>query len=78
MYIAFSIQRHPTVSRRWRGILALFVIFVFISAFAAQKQPASREGDVRPSAKIDSGFAEAEQLLQQGLLDQAKEKIEEA
>jgi tetratricopeptide (TPR) repeat protein len=77
MYIAFSIQRHPTVSRRWHGILALFVIFFFPGAFAAQKQPVSREGEVRPSAKTDSGFAEAEQLLQQGLLDQAKEKIEE-
>ena len=77
MYIAFSIQRHPKVSRRRRGILALFVTFVFISAFAAQKQAASREGDVRPSAKIDPDFAEAEQMLQQGLLDQAKKKIEE-
>jgi tetratricopeptide (TPR) repeat protein len=77
MYIAISIQRPPAVYRRLRGILALIVVFIFSSAFAAQQQPASRERPVRPSAEIDSGFAEAEQLLQQGLLDQAKGKIEE-
>src|SRR5450755_2691363 len=82
MYIASSIQRPLAGYRRLRGILALIAAFIFLNSsalnsFAVSQQPATGKRDVRPSAKVDPAFAEAEQLLQQGLLDQAKEKIDE-
>jgi tetratricopeptide (TPR) repeat protein len=56
------------------GICALTLILVCPGVYAEQSHPSR---SVRHSAKVESPFAEAEALIQQGVLDQAKEKLQE-
>ncbi len=79
MAIGASFQ-HPRASagnRPWlRGILALIVIFIFARGHAAQQSVPTR-GKPRTSAKVQSPYVEAETLLRQGLVDEAKKEIQE-
>src|SRR6266849_649992 len=61
---------------RWYGCLALTVIFVLARVYAAQ-QPAPSRTHARPASSASSPFLEAETLLRQGSIDEAKKKIQE-
>ncbi len=56
------------------ALLALGVMLVAATGYAGP-QSASSSGQARQSAKTPSPFLQAETLLRQGLVDQAKEKI---
>jgi tetratricopeptide (TPR) repeat protein len=58
------------------GILALAVILLFPRVSEAQ-QSTSRRNNGQQSSKIQPQFQEAEELFRQGLIEQAKEKIQE-
>jgi tetratricopeptide (TPR) repeat protein len=79
MVIGASFQ-HPAKSGgsqpKARGILALTLVFIFARGDAAQQSLPS-PGNVGPSAKIHSPLLEAETLLRQGLVDEAKKKIQD-
>lgn len=79
MVIGASIQR-PSRSAgrrpRLRAILALAVIFTFARLYAAQQSVPSR-GNTRQSSKIQARFLEAEALLRQGRIEEAKQKIQQ-
>src|SRR6266481_3177277 len=59
-----------------RGIFALALILLFPRVSAAQQSVPSKK-NAQQSSKIQPQFREAEELFRQGLIDQAKEKIEE-
>src|SRR6266481_7783953 len=61
---------------RWYGCLTLTVIFVLARGYAAQ-QPAPSRTHARPASSASSPFLEAETLLRQGSIDEAKKKIQE-
>src|SRR5438094_9497212 len=58
---------------RFSGILAIAII-LFSSRILAQQSASSRK-EVPQTAKIQSHFPDVEELLRQGLIEQAKEKI---
>jgi tetratricopeptide (TPR) repeat protein len=57
-------------------ILALTAIFIFAGSSVAQQSGAARSSP-RPASKAPSPFLEAETLLRQGSVEEAKHKIEE-
>jgi tetratricopeptide (TPR) repeat protein len=57
-------------------VLLLAGLAIPSPGYQAQQSPLDRHS-ARPSAKIGSPFEEAEALIQQGLFEQAKEKIEQ-
>ncbi len=59
-----------------RGIIALILIFAFVRAYPAQ-QPVSKGRNAHSSAKTQSSFREAEALLREGSIEEAKQKIQE-
>ncbi len=59
-----------------RGIFALALILLFPRVSAAQQSVPSKKNS-QQSSKIQPQFREAEELIRRGLVDQAKEKIEE-
>src|SRR5207248_11018590 len=61
---------------RFSGILAIAII-LFSSRILAQQSASSRK-EVPQTAKIQSHFPDVEQLLRQGLLEQAKQKTQHA
>jgi tetratricopeptide (TPR) repeat protein len=61
---------------RWCGCLTLSLIFVLARGYAAQ-QPAPSRPHARPASSAPSPFLEAETLLRQGSIDEAKKKIQE-
>src|SRR6267143_3870828 len=65
--------RRPRLS----GILALSLIFLFPKAFEAQQSASVRKKAPPQTAKTQAHFPEVEELLRQGLIEQAKEKIQE-
>jgi tetratricopeptide (TPR) repeat protein len=72
---SFRRQSTSTGRRLWVcGVLALTVVFISTEGFAQQSLP-SRSNTRQPS-KISSGLLEAEELLRQGLVDRAKEKVQ--
>ena len=74
-----SLQHLLKIARRWRGvsqIRILIVVLVLATASAAQ-QPSAPRSNPRASAKASSPFLEAETLLRQGSIAEAKQKIEE-
>jgi flagellin-like protein len=78
MAIGGSFQHAPRNARR-RGVsplLGLIIVFVFVLAAAAQ-QSAPRRTNPKPAAQASSPFLEAETLLRQGSIAEAKVKIEE-
>jgi tetratricopeptide (TPR) repeat protein len=79
MTIAASVQHPPERAGRrpmLRGVLVLSAIFLFATGNAAQQSGPS-QGSARQSTKTDARFLEAEALLQQGRIDEAKKKIQE-
>src|SRR6267378_6740827 len=70
---------HPSHGRPAKLTLfatcALTVTLVSSLGYAEQSRPSG--SSTRQSAKVESRFAEAETLIQQGLFDQAKEKLHE-
>src|SRR5438552_2316778 len=77
----FSVAMRPS-SRltgrgpRFSGILAIAIILFSSRIFEAQQSASSRK-EVPQTAKIQSHFPEVEELLRQGLIEQAKEKIQD-
>ena len=75
-----AFRQHPPerAGRRpmLRGILALSTVFLLATGNAAQ-QSAPSTGGTRQSTRTDSRFLEAEALLRQGSIDEAKKKIQE-
>jgi tetratricopeptide (TPR) repeat protein len=75
-----SFVRHTTGKRGWRTVLtgsaALGAIF-FASQGAAGKQSAPSKQDAHSVSKAPSPFADAEALLRQGKLEDAKNRIQE-
>ena len=67
--------------RRLRRILALIAILISAGEYAlcghAAQQSTPSQRNARPSAKAPSPFLEAETLLNQGSVDEAKKKIQE-
>src|SRR2546425_1739646 len=61
---------------RFSGILAIAII-LFSSRILEAQQSASSRKEVPQTAKIQSHFPEVEELLRQGLIEQAKEKIQD-
>src|SRR2546425_10240666 len=79
MNIGASMLRpsRPAVSRpKLSGILALVVILPF-PGLSATQQPDPGKKNARQSSKVQPQFREAEELLRQGLIEQAKEKTQE-
>src|SRR5713101_5014225 len=77
----FSVSMRPSSrftgrSPRFKGILVLSLIFLFPGVSEAQQSVPSRKNATQ-TAKIQSHFPEVEELLRQGLIEQAKEKIQE-
>ncbi len=77
----FSVSKRPSSrftgrSPRFKGILVLSLIFLFPGVSEAQQSVPSRKNATQ-TAKIQSHFPEVEELLRQGLIEQAKEKIQE-
>ncbi len=60
-----------------RGILALIVAPLFSQA-AATQQPVQSKTNTPQISKLQPQLQEAEDLLRQGLIEQAREKIQEA
>src|SRR6267378_915313 len=60
-----------------RLILALIVAFIPCRGYATPPQSSASTHNHRSSSKIPSPFQEAKSLLARGLVDQAKEKIQE-
>src|ERR1700687_3759325 len=59
-------------------ILALTVVLTFAGRSAAQQSTPARAGsNPRPTSKVSSPFLEAETLLRQGSVEEAKQKINE-
>src|SRR5438105_8684062 len=69
-------RRRTGIRPKLYGILALVLMFAFCAAYSAQ-QSAPNQRDTRSPANLASPFLEAETLLRQGSVDQAKEKIQE-
>jgi tetratricopeptide (TPR) repeat protein len=80
MFIGVS-YRHPgrsTGREPWRrAILALTLMCVSSFGYAAPQQPASAKGNTRPPRNTESPFLEAETLLAQGSVAEAKQRIQE-
>src|SRR6266478_3439632 len=77
----FSVSKRPSSrftgrSPRFKGILVLSLIFLFPGVSEAQQSVPSRKNATQ-TAKIQSHFPEVEELLRQGLIEQAQEKIQE-
>src|SRR5437667_221956 len=77
----FSVSMRPSSrftgrSPRFKGILVLSLIFLFPGVSEAQQSVPSRKNATQ-TPKIQSHFPEVEELLRQGLIEQAKEKIQE-
>jgi tetratricopeptide (TPR) repeat protein len=77
MAIGTPLQHAPRIGCRGLGlILALTIVFIFAGGSAAQQSTPARNNP-RPAAKVSSPFHEAEALLQQGSVEEAKQKIQE-
>ena len=63
-------------SSKWSGILALAVILLFPTVAPAQQSVPAKK-NAQPSSKIQPQYREVEELLRQGLIEQAKEKVQE-
>ena len=68
--------RNAGRARELSRILALTVIFIFAARSAAQQSATARSSS-RPVSKVPSPFLEAETLLRQGSVEEAKQKINE-
>ena len=72
--------RHPAGKRGWRTVLpsivALGAIFFIARGAAGQQAPPSKQS-ARPVSKAPSPFADAEELLRQGKLEDAQNKLQE-
>ncbi len=79
MAIGGSFQHTHKNARRRRGVsqsLVLIAVFILVAAALAQ-QAAPARSDSRQAAKATSPYLEAESLLRQGPIAEAKQKIEE-
>ena len=79
MVIGIPLQYPPRNAGRARDrfrILVLTVVFIFALSSAAQQSGTARTNP-RPASKLPSPFLEAETLLRQGSVEEAKQKIEE-
>ena len=79
MVIGTPLQYPPRNAGRARDrfrILVLTVVFIFALSSAAQQSGTARTSP-RPASKLPSPFLEAETLLRQGSVEEAKQKIEE-
>ena len=76
----WSSVRHSAGKRGWRAVLtciaALSAIF-FAGLGAAGQQTAPRKQSAHPASKAPSPFAEAQALLRQGKLEDARNKLQE-
>src|SRR5437588_10003513 len=77
----FNVAMRPSFRLTGRGprfseILAIAII-LFSSRILEAQQSASSRKEVPQTAKIQSHFPEVEELLRQGLIEQAKEKIQD-
>jgi len=72
-----SLRNRARHRLRLRLILALIVAFIPCRGYATPQQSSASTGSHRSSSKIPSPFQEAKSLLARGLVDQAKEKIQE-
>src|SRR5882762_3941946 len=72
-----SLRNRARHRLRLRLILALIVAFIPCRGYATPQQSSASTGNHRSSCKIPSPFQEAKSLLARGLVDQAKEKIQE-
>jgi tetratricopeptide (TPR) repeat protein len=73
-------RRRPTLRRlRLPALLGLGAMLVGATGYAAAQSASGpgSPGKTQPSSKTASPFLEAETLLRQGLLDQAKQKVQE-
>src|ERR1700730_9275227 len=79
MVIGTPLQHPPrNASRRHELSRILVVTFVFIFAGqSAAQQSSPAPSNPRPASKVPSPFLEAETLLRQGSVEEAKQKIEE-
>jgi tetratricopeptide (TPR) repeat protein len=75
-----SFVRHRSGKRGWRTVLtsiaALGASFFASQGVAGQQAPPSKQG-AHPVSKVPSPFADAEALLRQGKLEDAKSRIQE-
>src|SRR5882724_873208 len=74
-----SMRHSSRFARRgpgFSGILALSLIFLFPGVSEAQQSAPSGKNATQ-TVKVQSHFPEVEELLRQGLIEQAKEKIQE-
>jgi tetratricopeptide (TPR) repeat protein len=77
MVIGTPLQHPPRNAGHGLGrILALTVILIFAGRSAAQQSAPARTNP-RPASKVPSPFLDAETLLRQGSVEEAKQKIEE-
>jgi Tfp pilus assembly protein PilF len=79
MVIGTPFQHPPRKADRRRPrsrVLALIIIFTFAAGSAAQQSAPARTNP-RPTSSVPSPFVEAEALLRQGSVEEAKQKIEE-
>jgi tetratricopeptide (TPR) repeat protein len=79
MVIGTPLQYPPRNAGRARDrfrILVLTVAFIFTLSSAAQQSSTARTSP-RPASKLPSPFLQAETLLRQGSMEEAKQKIEE-
>src|SRR5258706_201229 len=75
----FQLRHSSRLARRgpgFSGILALSLIFLFPGVSEAQQSAPSGKNATQ-SVKVRSHFPEVEELLRQGLIEEAKEKIQE-
>src|ERR1700681_3419353 len=79
MGMSTLLQHSPRHAGRWRALhrlLAMTVIFILVGRSAAQPSTPVRSSP-RPASQAPSPFLEAETLLRQGSVKEAKEKIAE-
>jgi tetratricopeptide (TPR) repeat protein len=72
--------RHSAGKRGWRAGLSCIVAlgaFFFVAGGAAGQQTPPKKQSARPVSKTPSPFADAEALLRQGKLEDAKNRIQE-
>ena len=78
MFSGASLQRPSKSAGRPRaGFRNLALIVLLISARGFAEQTAQSRGNARPSSTISPLLKEAEELLRQGSIDEAKNKIQE-
>jgi len=78
MVIGASFQQSAMSACRWPRLCTILAVSVILLCARGYAAPQSATGSgARAAAKTQFAFQEAESLLSQGLVDQAKEKIQE-